>query len=140
MYGSTAMHYILQNKSVSEGQRKEDLDQDFIRLFIDNKACLTIKDSTSKSVLELCKEKDIGEFVLDYLSKKNVSNKIKSKMVILEDCIICYNPRQDIFALHPCGHASSCESCCIKLMYSKSSNSKCYLCRELITDYKKIYI
>ena len=140
-YGCTAMHYILRNISVpkGKGQRMEDLDKDFIRLLIDNRANLTIKDSTGKSVLEICKEIDIGEYVLDYLSKKKVSKTIKSKTFTLQDCIICNNPRQYIFALYPCGHANACESCCIKLLYSKSSNFRCYMCRTVISDYKKIY-
>ena len=137
MYGSTAMHYILQNKS--KGERMKNLDQDFIRLFIDSRARLTIKDSTGKSVFELCREKEIGAFVLDYFSQKKISKEIKSKRFTLKDCIICNNPRQDVFALHPCGHARSCESCCIKLLYSKSSNLRCYMCRTVISDYKKIY-
>ena len=113
--------------------------RELVKLLVDKGADLTIRDKKGISVLDLCKENYIGEFVLDsYLSKK-VSKKIKSKIFSLEDCIICNNPRQDIFALYPCGHANACESCCIKLLYSKSSNFRCYMCRAVISDYKKIY-
>ena len=139
--GRTALHLVIKYWSWSHGQNLDNSCRELLKLLVDKGADLTIRDKKGISVLDLCKENYIGEFVLDtYLSKK-VSTKMKSKIFFtLEDCIICNNPRQDIFALHPCGHARSCESCCIKLMYSKSSNFKCYLCRQLITDYKKIYI
>ena len=55
-------------------------------------------------------------------------------------CIICFVPRNGIFALHPCGHASLCEPCCYKLKHEEDGeDSKCPSCREPIENYKKIF-
>ena len=55
-------------------------------------------------------------------------------------CIICFVPRNGIFALHPCGHASLCEPCCYKLTHEEDEeDSKCPSCREPIENYKKIF-
>ena len=55
-------------------------------------------------------------------------------------CIICFVPRNGIFALHPCGHASLCEPCCYKLKHEEDEeDSKCPSCREPIENYKKIF-
>ena len=137
--GWTVMHIILGNCFGPNHQEEDNLGKEFVQLFIDYGAHLKIKDINGISVLDLCKESEIGDFVFEYLSKKRVPE-LKSKTFTLKNCIICENPRQDIFAFLPCGHANSCELCCMKFDYSRKSNSKCSLCRELITDYKKIYI
>ena len=142
MYGKTAMHYILKDKHYSSKGLTIDgnIVKKFIRLFIDNGADLTIKDVNGKSVFDFCKEHEYGDYVLNYLAVvEKKKSKMKSRKFKLEDCIICNIPRQEIFALYPCGHARSCKSCCLKLLYSKTSNFRCYMCRTVISDYKKIY-
>ena len=134
-FNSTAMHIVL----LFMAEANNDLGQVFVKLLINYGADLTLKDENGKTVLDLCKESVIGDFVLNCFSEKEVPE-ITPKTFTLQDCIICTNPRQDLFALYPCGHADFCESCCMKLLYSKSSNMKCYLCCIEITDYNKIYI
>ena len=50
-------------------------------------------------------------------------------------CVMCFTPRNGVFVLLPCAHASLCELCCFKL---KNENSGCPTCGSPITDYKKI--
>ena len=134
-FNSTAMHFIL----LFMAEETNDL-QIFVKLLINYGADLTLKDEEGRTVLDLCKKSEIGDFVIDCFSEKKVPKITPKKTFTLHDCIICTNPRQDLFALYPCAHADLCESCCMKLLYSKSSNMKCYLCCIKITDYNKIYI
>ena len=47
-----------------------------------------------------------------------------------EDCVICFEPLISRGRLVPCGHATFCFKCSIKL--TKPDNSKCPLCRTEI--------
>ena len=60
----------------------------------------------------------------------------------LEECVLCINPRKEIYTLYPCGHAKTCEVCCLKLIASSCGGIKsvCPICRSEIVDYRKIYV
>ena len=62
---------------------------------------------------------------------------IKKLAVTSSDCVICYCPKNGVFAFLPCGHANSCEDCCKKLT---SKNDKCPICRQIVNSYNKIYL
>ena len=52
------------------------------------------------------------------------------------DCVICFTPRDGLYALTPCGHASLCKSCCVKVTSQKSN---CPSCRIPVKNYMKIF-
>jgi hypothetical protein len=57
------------------------------------------------------------------------------------NCSLCFNPKNGIFAFQPCGHANACESCCIKLTFSEDAEmSKCPICRTTVTHFQRIYM
>ena len=49
-----------------------------------------------------------------------------------EDCIICLGPQLSKGRLDPCGHASFCYECCMRL--TQQPNAKCPLCRTVISQ------
>ena len=58
-----------------------------------------------------------------------------------ENCSLCFNPKNGIFAFQPCGHANACESCCVKLTFSEDAEmSKCPICRTTVTHFQRIYM
>ena len=70
--------------------------------------------------------------VFNFMPKGNQGN---------DNCSLCFNPRNGIFAFLPCGHANACESCCIKLTYSNDRTlSKCPICRTTVTQFQRIYL
>ena len=64
------------------------------------------------------------------------SKKSKTKM---DDCIICFNPKNGIFAFIPCGHAMTCENCSRNITES-SDKAECPTCRQPVTIYQKIFM
>ena len=57
-----------------------------------------------------------------------------------DPCIICLAPRNRLYILWPCGHASMCEFCCAQLLSKNPQNSKCPSCRKPIETYKQIFL
>ena len=49
-----------------------------------------------------------------------------------KDCIICLGPQPSKGRLVPCGHASFCFECCMRL--TRQPNAKCPLCRTVISQ------
>ena len=80
---------------------------------------------------------EIATYILE---KKREALNQKSSNVIDDKalCIICLEPRNGFYVLVPCGHASLCEPCCIKLT-CKTEKSKCPSCRSQIKSYNKIF-
>ena len=52
-------------------------------------------------------------------------------------CVICLAPRNGIYVLSPCGHASMCKFCCISIILQ--DNPKCPTCRKPAQIYMKIF-
>ena len=89
----------------------------------------------------------IVQILLRKNKEETAENQTGKNSVILNDnldfyenlpCIVCLGPRNGIFAFMPCGHASLCEICCIKVS-GRNSNGKCPTCRTPINEYKKIF-
>ena len=62
-----------------------------------------------------------------------------SKRHKFEDCVICYSPRHEMFVMNPCGHAKTCEICCLKIMYLPQIGTTCPICSENVTSYVKAF-
>ena len=63
------------------------------------------------------------------IPQENFSNK--------DACIICLEPRNDLYVLIPCGHMSLCELCSYNL--TQQTNPKCPSCRKPVRDYTKVF-
>ena len=79
---------------------------------------------------------EIAKYLLE--KKKELETKTPEETVSSKAlCIICFTPRNGIFVLLPCGHASLCEPCCFNL--KNQTDPKCPSCRKPIIDYMKIF-
>ena len=101
---------------------------------------LTLSNKDGQSPLYLAiKEKK--QNIVDYLNEtknKQYENEIPKETYSNKDpCIICFKPRNELYALVPCGHTSLCETCCIKVKLEP--HSKCPSCRKAIKSYMKIF-
>ena len=63
----------------------------------------------------------------------------EQKKFKFEDCVICYEPRYEMFVLNPCGHAKTCEVCCMKIIHLPEVNTNCPVCRQDVDSYTKVF-
>ena len=120
---------------------------EMIKVLLDHGADFRLKNNAGYSFLDICKEhkyEKIMELILSKMMNNMELNVVKrkgSKPVYfkLDECVICDEQREEIFTLYPCGHAKTCEVCCLKLVAFSNVNSVCPICRTEITDYKKVY-
>ena len=126
--------------------KSEDSNMETFQILIDYGSSYRIQDRNGKSVLDECKSHPKGEDIVNCIIKKMTKMKLieaekdpKPLQLTLDDCVICDDQRKEIFSLLPCGHAKTCEICCLKLIASSNINSVCPICRSKIDDFKKIY-
>ena len=127
-YGYTALHIAAEYSSL-----------EMVKLLVQNGAKIdktTIKNHTPFEIADQNNRQDIALYLLqkkreakNIIPKENFSNK--------EPCIICLEPRNDLYVLNPCGHISLCEPCSYDLM--RQTNPKCPSCRASVQDYSKVF-
>ena len=124
-----------------------------IRLLAETQSSLLkVRNLEGKTPFDLAKE--LGQNEILQLILKRMKNKTKMEMdkeeaeksnqrakrMKLDDCIICYNPRDQIFVLDPCGHAKTCETCCLKILNLPNLTiPSCPVCRKRVISYKKVF-
>ena len=125
--------------------RKKNIEA--VEFLLKNGADLNIKNVNTETALDVAKEDKSRQFVellakkiLENIGVENEFNPPKAKRLKLEDCVICCNPRKEIFVFNPCGHAKTCESCTIKIMYVSDISSKCPVCRKKVDTYVKAFV
>ena len=85
-----------------------------------------------KTPLDFAEEKGHHEIV-DYLK-----NPLRAQMNQVENCSICFEPRIETYALSPCGHASFCAVCALRLFESRER--RCPNCRKHITNTMQLFL
>lgn len=102
------------------------------------------RDLTIKSLKESfeinCESKNI--LIRQYIDK-NIKDEIELSTIKTDleksqkysNCVICYKNKKDIL-LEPCNHLCLCNDCSKELIIH---NNRCPICRELISNSKKIY-
>ena len=80
-------------------------------------------------------------FLTEIINNKQAENEIipQENYSNKDPCIICLAPRNGLYVLLPCGHASLCKLCSIKIC-CKGPNANCPSCRSPINSYQKIFI
>ena len=88
--------------------------------------------------------------IVDLLLKKGASANLPNLFQAMpkvpevkgnDSCALCFEPKNEIFAFQPCGHANACKQCCEILTNNEDrSLRKCPICRSYVTDFQKIYI
>ena len=113
-----------------------------VKLLVKNGAKIDPKDADQRNPPLFFARQSNHQNVVDYLTelmKRKAENETPEEKYSNKDsCIICFEPRNGLFVLLPCGHTSLCEFCCIEIMH-KDYFPKCPSCREAIKSYTKIY-
>ena len=130
------LHYAVQTNN-----------EEAVKLLLKNAADLSIKNANNQTALDVAKDKKYQQ-ILEILAKKiietkeaeNGNNPPKAKRFKLDDCVICCTARNDVFVFHPCGHAKTCETCTMKIMYISEIGSNCPVCRQKVDNYVKAFI
>ena len=135
---NTPLHVAVQRMNVSI---------ETIKILLNYGADFKKKNKDGKSALEESKVFS-GNVLLSMIVHKMIEKQFeeteknvdKHFHLTLDPCVVCDNPRKEVFSLLPCGHAKTCEVCCLKLIALTGPNANCPICRSKITDYKKIYV
>ena len=125
--------------AITYGQEK------IAKLLVENKADLQQRTKDGKSALDYARSTGQKEIIQIFIKQmiKNSEEKEKieappaKRQKFDEDCVICYNPRNGIFAMTPCGHAKTCELCCLKII--DTPESKCPVCRISVDSHIKVF-
>ena len=111
-----------------------------VKFLVEKGAMIDAKDNNDCTPIFFAYKYD-QKAVIDYLTatkKRKAETEIPEETYNNKDpCVICYEPRNGLFVLLPCGHTSLCEFCCLQI--STKDHSKCPSCRKAITSFKKIF-
>ena len=113
---------------------------DIVKCLIENGAKIDPKNEKNQTPLFIAVRKDDKD-VVDFLTrtkKRKAGNEPAIICSSKDPCVICHEPRNELYVLFPCGHTSLCELCCINLT-CKDNNPKCPSCREPINTYTKLF-
>ena len=114
------------------------------KLLLDHGANYEIRGESNLTPLEMAKIMGLDEIIDLIVEKMAPENPPKDgghvSCIKVEDCVICYTPRKEVFMFHPCGHAKTCERCALKIMHKSWYNPTCPVCRANITEVKKVYL
>ena len=131
--GLTPLHVSILNKHVK-----------IVEILIHSKKCnLNLKNRNGKTAQTLALESNELEIIkvickeMSQLLENNDLNVLKPPSINSNECAICFEPRNGIFALLPCYHANSCEKCSMKLV---NDSDKCPICRVNVKQYQKIFM
>ena len=135
--GDTALHLAIQNQN-------SEMVNTFLTHGIPN---WKLKGCSGQTSLELAKSLDYKEtikiivqkMIEDSEKRKQDNLQPKKKKIKLEDCIICCCQRDAIYVMYPCGHAKTCETCCLKILNSSDTQPVCPVCREKAENYAKVF-
>ena len=126
-YKQTALHIAVE---------VEDLAM--IKLLLDQGADLEIKDHLNETPLDLAKYKKKNDII--ELITKTMQDNLQPLVLQIEDCVVCKGPRNEILAFLPCMHAKTCKKCCRKILEaSVDEGAKCPICREKVSEFKKVF-
>ena len=121
-------------------------DLDTAKLLIDRGAKLDIKDEMQRTPLDIARIKNNDQMIKLLTEKVIEPEPIRAdaaanvtKSNIFEDCVICFEKRDEIFAFQPCLHAKACEKCCKRILEASTKDSKCPICECVVSKYQKVY-
>ena len=104
-----------------------------VKLLLKANASIDLLDRKGRSPMTIAKQN--GHTKVVKLIQKRMADSLGNKGS-LKLCVICCNPRNGIFAFQPCGHAKTCEECCMKIL---ANSQGCPFCRGAVTKFQKIF-
>ena len=111
-----------------------------VKYLVENGAKIDPKNKHNHTPYYLAVKNDcqnVAEF-LTKIKKRKANDEPMEIFNSKDPCVLCFEPRNGLYVLLPCGHTSLCETCCIKIT-CKENNSKCPTCRKSINAYNKIF-
>ena len=112
-----------------------------LKFLVEKGAKIDARDNNDQTPIFIAYKYD-QKSIIDYLTatkKRKAETEIPEEIYNNKDpCVVCYEPRNGLFVLMPCGHTSLCEFCCLRISTS-TDHSKCPSCRKAITSFKKIF-
>ena len=112
------------------------------KMLLDNGANYEVRGARNLTPLDIAKFLKLDE-IIDLIIEKMTPEKPKSSAqdgIKIDDCVICYAPRKELFIFHPCGHAKTCERCALKVMHKSETYPTCPICRTNIKELKKVFL
>ena len=106
---------------------------EIVNLLLEHNANTSLTTKEGKTALEIAiylKNEQILKIFSEYVPPGQEFSDCK-------DCNVCYGPKNGIFAFQPCGHAKTCQICCIKII---QDSRKCPVCRAYVKMYQKIFL
>ena len=133
--GDTPLHLAIMAKNT-----------EIVETIVQSRQCdlftLNIKNKKGKTAFDLAFEDN--QFHVAKIIHKEIQNKVDKneenrvrKTEKDNECLICFQPKNGIFALQPCGHARTCENCSKKII---ERSSPCPFCRKEAKNYQKIFL
>ena len=151
---NNCLHHAILRKNVEIAKILLNHEADFEVPNSQNKSAKDLAIEANFKVLvqmmdEKTKYKNLNGFKerLDHLEQNQPkvvicshSSKRRKMLIELGPCEICYEPRNEIFAFQPCGHATICEKCTLTILSTaENNNPKCPICRKSVANYSKVY-
>lgn len=93
--------------------------------------------STTHNKNHLCKKcnKWCGSMLLYGVCHESIINENYVRTSINKECCICLSTIEEIYAMYPCGHTSTCLSC-----INSVTNNICPICRIPYEEYRRIFL
>ena len=119
-----------------------------VKHLVEKGADVNAKDNYNKTPLQIATRQRHEEIVA-YLTRIQAEKEASARNVMpsvpppeQDNCIICFDPRNGIYAFQPCGHAVACETCCMRLLVESENQTQnlCPCCRTVLTHYQKIFV
>ena len=112
---------------------------EIVKILVEKGAPIDVTNNNNETPFYLANKgnhKGIAKYLLE---KKQESENQNPKQTFSDKdpCIICFQPRNALYVLNPCGHTSLCEPCSYDL--TNQTYPKCPTCRKPVRNYTKVY-
>ena len=112
---------------------------EIVKILVEKGAPIDVTNNNNETPFYLANKgnhKGIAKYLLE---KKRESENQNPKQTFSDKdpCIICFQPRNALYVLNPCGHTSLCEPCSYDL--TNQTYPKCPTCRKPVRDYTKVF-
>ena len=127
--GCTPLHFAAVNKPL-----------EIVKLLVEKGASIDVSNHNNETPFYRAFRNNSEEISKYLMEKKREFENANPQETIISSrapCIICFQPRNALYVLNPCGHTSLCEFCAIKL--TEERYAKCPTCRKPVRNYIKLF-
>ena len=127
--GCTPLHFAAVNNPL-----------EIVKLLVEKGASIDVSNHNNETPFYRAfrnNSEEISKYLMEKKREFENANPQETIMSSKAPCIICFNPRNALYVLNPCGHTSLCEFCAIKL--TEERYAKCPTCRKPVRNYIKLF-